>query len=207
MKSIIISLLIVLSITGCQESSNKNRVALMGGYINANPGVNPNSLAYISAKNNKERLNKIEISKIDSNAKIEIAKIKSNNQLLIAKVNADTQKEVAKTDSATKIQTSQIDALTKKDDIRSDLYITIVVILALVIAAYLLYLNNKKNRELKNKLHQDTLRHEQILREREHEENRLHKILELVEKGKLSPDMETEVISSLTKPKQNLLKQ
>ncbi|MEA2098846.1 MAG: hypothetical protein U9P72_01815 [Campylobacterota bacterium] len=202
-KTSLFSLLLILSFSACQDSKfkeNKETISIIGG-----KGVNPNSLAYRSANDQKNRENKVEISKIDSNTKIEIAKIESNNQLLIAKVNANTQKEVAKTDSTTKIQTSQIDALTKKDDIQSNLYITITIILALVIAVYLLYLNNKKNRELKNKLHQDKLKHEQMLKEREHEENRLHKMLELVEKGKLSPDMEAEVISSLTKPKQNLL--
>jgi len=203
-KTSLLSILLFASLTGCQETklhNDKNRISILG----ATTGVNPNSLAYVSANDQKNRENKIAISKIDSNTKIEIAKIKSNNQLEIAKVNANAQKEVAKTDSVTKIQTSKIDAITKKDDIQYNLYISILVIISVMITLYLLYLNNKKNRELKSKLHQEKLQHEQMLKEQELKEKRLHKMLDLVERGKLSPDMEAEVILSLTKPQQNLL--
>ena len=202
MKSLFISLLIILFTLGCQETSSKDKISLMEGYRD---GVNPNSISYVSANNQKNRENKIEISKINSNTKIEIAKIKSSNDLLIAKVNADAKKDVAKTDSTTKIQTSQIDAVTKKDDIQNTFYITIALVIILVFAMLLLFLNNKKNRELKNKLHQDQLHHEQILKEKEYNEKRLHKMLDLVEKGKLSQEMEQEVIHSLTKPQENLI--
>jgi len=203
MKYLLLSLLIIFSITGCQDShSSKKKISLMGGYTS---GVNPNSIAYQSANDVEDRKNKIEISKIDSNAKIEIAKIQSENQLLIAQVNADSQQKVAKTDSTTRIQTSQIDALTKKDDIQNTLYISIAFVIVLLLAALLFYINNKRNRDLKDKIHQDDLKHAQLLKEREFDEKRLHKMLDLVEKGKLSPDMEKEVIASLTRPTTNLL--
>ncbi len=202
MKLLILTILILLSITGCQDSpyKNKEHVSIMGG-----SGVNPNSLAYKSANDNQERKNKIEISKIDSNTKIEIAKIKSSNELLIAKVNAKAKTEVAKTDAVAKVQTTQIDALTKKDDIQNQLYITISIIIVAFFALVLLFLNNKKNRELKSKLHQEQLMHEQRLKDREHDERRLHKILELVEKGKLPSDMERDILASLAKPSSTLI--
>jgi len=168
-------------------------------------GVNPNSLAYRSANDNQERKNRLEISKIDSNTKIKIAEIQSENQLKIAKLNVEAKKSIAATDSSTKIQTTKIDALTKKDDIKYSLYIAMAIILVIIIALFLLYLNNKKNRELKDKIHRENLEHEQRLKEREYNEKRLHKMLELVENGKLSPDMQEEVISALTKPNQNLI--
>ena len=201
MKSIFISLLILLSFLGCQDSSSKNKVSLMG----AKDGVNPNSLAYRSANGQLERKNKLEISKIDSTTKIKIAEIQSKSQLNIAKLNVEAKKSIAVTDSSTKIQTSQIDALTKKDDIKNSLYITMAIIIAIVLALFLLYFNNKKSRELKDKIHKENLAHEQLLKEREYDEKRLHKMLELVENGKLSPDMQEEVISALTKPNQNLI--
>ncbi|MEA1891537.1 MAG: hypothetical protein U9N33_02355 [Campylobacterota bacterium] len=205
MKSLIISLLIILSITACQDSSpykQKSSPALM----NQVPvGVNPNSLAYKSADKQKDRENKVEISKIDADAKIEIAKITSGNELLIAKVNADAQKEVAITDSTTKIQTSKLDVLVKKDDIQNDFYITIAIIAFLLVAILLFYLNSKKNRDIKLKIQQEQLKHEQHLKEREHDEKRLHKMLDLVGKGKLPPEMEVEIITSLTEQKRTLL--
>ncbi len=202
MKSIFLSLLILLVLTACQDSSSKNKVSLMGA---PKDGVNPNSLAYRSANGQLERKNKLEISKIDSKTKIKIAEIQSQNQLHIAKLNVEAKKSIAVTDSSTKIQTSQIDALTKKDDIQNSLYITMAIIIAVVLALFLLYLNNKKNRDLKDKIHKENLEHEQLLKEREYDEKRLHKMLELVENGKLSPDMQEEVISALTKPNQNLI--
>ncbi len=202
MKSILTTLLILLSFTGCQDSSSKNKISLMGA---SKDGVNPNSLAYRSANDNQERKNRLEISKIDSNTKIKIAEIQSENQLKIAKLNVEAKKSIAATDSSTKIQTTKIDALTKKDDIKNSLYITMAIILVVIIALFLLYLNNKKNRELEDKIHRENLEHEQRLKEREYNEKRLHKMLELVENGKLSPDMQEEVISALTKPNQNLI--
>jgi len=206
MKSLLISLLIIFSITGCQDSSrhkaSKDNLSLMGSYRD---GVNPNSLAYRLADKQKDRENSIKISNIDSNTKIEIAKIESGNKLLIAKVHANTTKEIAQTDSITKIQTSKIDALTKKDNVQNQFYITMAVVIVFLIALFLLYLNNKKNRELKNRLHQDKLNHERLLKEREHDEKRLHKMLDLVGKGKLSSEMEEEILISLTKPESKLL--
>lgn len=201
MKLLIFSLFIIFSFTSCQDSS-KDKVSLMNGYKD---GVNPNSLAYKSANSQKNRENKIELSKIDSKTKIEIAKIKSGNQLLIAKVNATAKKDVAITDSSTKIQTSKIDALTKKDDIETNLYIAIAFIIAILLALFLLYFNNKKSRELKAKLHKEDLEHEQRLKEQEYNEKRLHKMLDLVGEGKLSTEMEQEIIISLTKPDHNLI--
>jgi hypothetical protein len=202
MKKLILSLLIILLITGCQDNSpykQKNTPSVMGMY---HEGVNPNSLAKISASKAKDRLNKIELSKIDAKTKIEIAKINSTSQIKIAEVQAEAKKEVAKTDSTTKIKTSQIDAISKKDDIANQLYITMAIIAAILMALILLYLNNKKNRELKNKLHKETLEHERLLKEKEHNEQRLHKMLELVGKGKLPSEVEEEIILSITQSKQ-----
>jgi len=203
MKFLIYSLAIIILMTGCQESSSKkNNISLMNGYRD---GVNPNSIAYKNSDKQKDRENKVDIAKIDSNAKIEIAKIQSENQVLIAKVNADAKKEVAQTESTTKVKTSEIDALTKKDDIQTNLYITIAIILAVIIAFFLLYLNNRRSNALKEKIHNDKLKHEQLIKEREFEEQRLHKMLDLVKEGKLSPNMEEEIITSLTKPRTNLI--
>jgi len=203
MKLLIFCLAIIISLTGCQESSSKkNNISLMNGY---HDGVNPNSIANKNAEKQKDRQNRVDIAKIDSEAKIEIAKIKSQNQVLIAKVNADAKKEVAQTESKTKVKTSEIDAITKKDDIQTNLYITIAIIVAIIIALFLLYLNNRKKIALKEKLHQDKLKHEQLIKEREFEEQRLHKMLDLVKEGKLPSNMQEEIINSLVKPKSNLI--
>jgi len=197
------TLITILFLSGCRESHSDSRELTMlnGHNIVKAKGVNPNSLAYQSEEKAKDRETTLTISKIESNAKIEIAKIESQNRLEMAKVNANSKEEIAVTNSHTKIKTSEIDAINKKEDIQSKLYITIAIIILVMLALILLYLNNKKNRELKAKLHQEQLEHEKELREREFEERRIHKMLELVADGKLNEQMEQEVIHSLTKPK------
>jgi hypothetical protein len=193
MKLLLLSLILILLATGCQESSSKK-----GAYLMNSNGVNPNSLANMANDKVQDRANKVELSKIDADAKIQIAKIQSDNQLLIAKINADATKEVAVTDSTTKIKTTQIDAITKKEDTQTTFYIAIAVVIVVLIALYLLYLNNKNSRALKAKLHEDKLKQELLLKEKEYHEQRLHKMLDLVADGKLSPKMEEEIINSIS---------
>lgn len=200
MKLIVLAITIMLLISGCQDSSSKKGAYLMDG-----KGVNPNSLAYSANNNAQERANKVELQKIDAAAKIEIAKIESGNKLLIAQVNADANKEVAQTDSKTKIQTTQIDATTKKEDSALTFYIAIALVIVVIIALILLYLNNKQNRALKAKMHEDKLKQELDLKEREHQEQRVLKMLDLVAAGKLSPQMEEEIILSISNPKQKTI--
>jgi len=196
MRLIILSIMFILFITGCRDNSSKQSPYLMN-----HKGVNPNSLAYSVNDKLQDRANKVELSKIDADAKIEIAKIESGNKLLIAKVNADATKKVAQTDSKTKIQTTQIDAIIKKDDSKLTFYIAIALIFVVIIALVLLYLNTKQNRELKAKMHADKLRQELDLKEQEHQEQRLYKMLDLMAIGKLSPQMEEEIIRSVSSKK------
>jgi len=193
-----IFLLLLMAFVGCNESTSNEKVSLMG--VDGTK-VNPNSLAYISAEKNEDRKNKIEVSKVEANAKIEIAKINSENLLHIAKINAQTQQEIAKSDSVTKITTSELDAKSKTESMQYTVYIVIAVVILLIIALILLYLNSKKNRELQTKLQTEKLKHEQILKERELEEQRVHKVLELVAAGKLPSNIEEEVLLSISKPK------
>jgi len=201
MKSLFISLLILLSISGCQESSHtRGYLPTLNGYSQSKE-VNP-SLVNTQNSRVQESKSKVEISKIDAESKIAIAKIESENRLKIAKIESDTKKNVAGTQSVTQIKRSEIDALTSKENMQNRFYITLAIIFSVTIAFILLFINNKKNRDLKNKLYQDQLRHEEMLKEREHDERRLLKMLDLVSDGKLSPIMEEEIILSLTQPKQ-----
>ncbi len=195
-------LLVVAAFSGCGESKHSEKISLLGADTT---GVNPNSLAYLSADKNEERKNKLELSKIEADAKVKIAQIQTQGQLSIAKLNAQTQQEIAKTDSATKITTSQLDASTKKETMQYTVYIVIAVVLFLIIALFLLYQNSKRNRELKKQLQEEKLRHEKALHEKELEEKRLHKVLDLVAAGKMPATIEEEVILSISTPRNRLI--
>jgi Flp pilus assembly protein TadB len=199
--SFVIGTLFIL--TGCQESTtNHSKIHLLNSPT-PKEGVNPNSLAYVSADKALERQNKVELSKIEAKAKIEIEKIKSQNQLHIAKINAEAQKSIAHTDYKAKVETSQIDASTHKESMQYAVYIVIAVIVLLIVALFIYYQNNKKNRELEKQLHDEQLRHEQFLKEKELEEQRVHKLLELIASGKVAKNVEKEVILSIAKPKKD----
>lgn len=195
MRSFFITVLIGFIFLGCQENGNMHPFMLNG--YKARTNEEPKSIRHNNVEENKVR---VKMSEIDAKAKIEIAKIESTNKLKIAKINADMTTEVAHTDSKTKIKRSEIDALNKKEEIESQLIITIALIFLVMLSIVLLYLNNKKNRELKIRLQEEELLHQKELREREFEERRMHKMLELVAEGKLSTEMEEEIILALTKP-------
>lgn len=193
MKIAVFSFLIVaFSFLGCQSNSHE-KVRLMGEQSKAYP--------YNQLKENeKNRQNEVAISNIDAKTKIEIAKIEAKNKALVAELQAKTSKEVAKTDATTKITTAQINSSVKKDSIKSTTYIAIAIILLLIIALILLYFNSKKNRELQAKLNKEQIDKDILIHEKELTEQRFHKILDLVGEGKLSPDVEQEVLKSLTNP-------
>jgi len=199
----IIFMFLAILFLGCGGNSTPKRVTLMGQEIEQKQGVNPHSLAYESADKALDRNNKIKLSKIEAEAKIEIEKIKSQSQLNIAKINAETKKTIAQTDYKAKVETTQIDAATHKESMQYTVYIVIAIVIVVIIALILLYLNGKKNRELKKKMHEEKLRHEQFLKEKELEEQRVHKLLELIAAGKVAKNVEKEVILSIsnTKPK------
>jgi len=195
---------VFLFFSGCGEGVSKhNRIHLLNPPQTSDniTGINPNSLANKSAQKALERENQIKLSKIEAEAKIEIEKIRSENQLHIAKINAEAQKSIAHTDFKAKVKTSEIDAQTHKETIQYTVYIVIIIVLLVLAVFILLYLNSKKNRELKKQLHDEQLRHEQFLKEKELEEQRVHKLLELIASGKVAKNVEKEVILSIAKPR------
>jgi len=202
MKLFLLSLIFLTFLTGCQNNDSKAYpyMSRQSGTIDLvhEKGVNPNSLAYKANDKAKDRENKIELSKIDAQTKIKLEKIKSENSLKIAQLNAQTKKEIAKGDTLTRLETSKLDILKQKESDKMNLYITLATLLVVLIALYLFYLNNKNKRKLEDKINQERLRHERELKEREHQEQRLHKMIDLAVDGKLPPEMQNEIILSIS---------
>lgn len=203
-KIVVASFFAMFLLSGCDQTMTKG----YGAFLNTNnKDINPHSLAYEAENRAKDRENQLKISQMNAQAKIEIEKIRSQKELEVTKLQTNAQKEIAKTDAQAKVQTTKIDAINKKEDIKSHLYITIAIILLVMLGLFLLYLHGRRNRELKMAIHKEQLEHEKALREREFEERRIHKMLELVSEGKLSTQMEEEVILSLTKPKVQIIEE
>jgi uncharacterized membrane protein len=205
MRYIGVFLSLLLLFTACGNDKEHQKIKLMDSST-LKSGVNPNSLAYVAQDKEKDRQNKLELSKIEAKTQIELEKIRSQNQLHIATLNAQTQKDIAMNESATKIQTSKLEVDMKREGMHYGIYIVIAIIILIIIAIFLLYMNAKKNRELKKRLHEEKLLHEQFLKEKELEEQRLHKILDLVAAGKMPQTIEEEVILSISKPQTKMIK-
>jgi len=196
MKILFLSLTLLLFFSGCYKNSTKKSGYLMGQKI-----INYDR----ASENQKDRENKIELSKIDSKTKIEIAKIESENKLKIARVDADTKKEVVHTKSKAEIEKSKIDAVTKKNEIKTSFYIKIAIVIVILLAIILFFWHGKKNRDLQLKLQKEKLEHEKMLKEKEFEEQKITKLLELIGDGKLPQNLEEEVILKIAQPKNILI--
>jgi len=200
--SVFVVFILVFFMIACNNSHENKKVRLMGESAKV---VNPNRMEFLANDKNKERQNRVALSKIEADTKIKIAQIDSKNQLTIAKLNADVKKKIAESNAATKIQTTQLELKVREENQRYMIYIAIVVILLLIIALILLYFNSKKNREFQRKLQEEKLKHEQFLREKELEEQRFHKIMELAAAGKLPKSIEKDVVLSISQSKNNII--
>jgi preprotein translocase subunit SecG len=196
-RLVLVFFVVMLVFVGCSSEKEAKKVRLLGDE-QVKPVVHPNGVLKQAEQKAQEHKNRVELSKIEANTKIELEKIRSQNELSIAQLNAQTQKEIVKEESKAKIETSQLEVAVKKESVKYGVYVAIGVIILFMLALYLLYLNAKKNRELKKQLHEEKLKHEQFLKEKELEEQRLHKLIELAADGKLPKNIESEVILSLS---------
>jgi len=153
----------------------------------------------------KDYENKIKVTQIENGSKVEIAKIESTNKLLIAKVNATATQNVAHTQAQSEVQTAQIDSVNKKEASKINLLITLSLSVIIIIGLIIFYLNNKKNCELKAKLHEEKLKQELIIKTKELEEKRLHKMLDIIHSGKLNSQIEEKLINSITQSSANTI--
>ena len=205
MKKYLLFLLVSgLFFIGCSSDEQSKRKITVMDADKVKASVNPNAVALRAQQQNQAHKDKVELSKIEANTKIELEKIRSTNELSIAKINAEAKKEMVRQESKAKIETSQMEVAVKKESVRYGVYVAIAVILLLMLGLYLLYLNAKKNRELKKQLHEEKLKHEQFLKEKELEEQRLHKLMELAADGKLPQNIESEVILTISNPKKTI---
>ena len=186
-------------LSACQET-NKSRPHLMN-----QKGVNPNSLAFVSQDKALDRKNKIEMAQIAANSKIEVAKVESKKAVEIAKIDSTTQKDVTKQTTKTTLEISKMDTQTKDKQSIVNLYIAISVIIALLVGMFLWYRHKKKSLEIKAKLEENRLKHELMIKEKELQEQRIQKVLDLAISGQLPQELQKDFISALTHKENNLI--
>jgi biopolymer transport protein ExbB/TolQ len=200
MKLGITTTLIFLSIffSACQQNSTRH-APLYGGQIKN--GTNPNSVAHVAQDKALDRKNQVEISKIDAQADIEIAKINAQNALEVAKVNSKVQKEIAIENADTDLEISKMQAISAAHDNEMKLYIAIIFAVILLFGILLWYLHKRKVLELEAQDRQKQLEQNLLIKDRELQEQRIHKIMDLAIHGKLPQNLQQDLINSITNPK------
>ena len=193
----IISITIIIFFGGCQN--NRDNVKVFGDQNR----TNKHFVSYISNKPKEDSAiqAKIKEKQLELQTQIEVEKIKAKQAVEVATIKSKTSKDIAKTDANTKIATTKLDVEALKEKSKMTLYSSIAFAVVFVIAIIVYYLNSRKNRELKEKLHQQ----EMIQRQKELEEKRLHKMLDLIADGKVSKDIEKEVLLTMTRSNIKLL--
>lgn len=188
---------ILMLFTACQENKNSKPYLING--------QNPNSLAYKNQEKDLDRKNKVEIAQIAAKSKLEVAEVESKKAIEIATIESYAKKDIAKDTALASVEISKMDTQTKDKQSMITLYIAIGVIFTLLVMIFLWYRNKKKSLEMQIKLQQSRLEHEFAMKEKELQEQRIQKILDFAISGQLAPEVQKEIISSITNQDKKLL--
>ena len=183
---IVLILLTVVFFGACQSDSVKN-ARLMGQQ-------NPKSVVAKAKESALERKNKIELAKIDAQTKIEVEKIKANKDVEVTKLKTQTQKELGIRTAATQLELKKIDAKREKENSYLKVIVAVFFGLIVLIILYVWSKHKKKKLELEILLEKERLIHNKELKERELQEQRLHKMIDLAADGKLPKEFEEKLL-------------
>jgi len=189
---VILLLIMIIVLNACQDSNSRPYV------MKKNSGENPHSLVYKTEDKALDRKNKIQMAQIAANSQLEVAKIESVKAVKLAKINSQTQKDITKQKVNSNIEISKIDGKVKDKESMVTLYIALGLLLVLTIGFILWYSHKKKVLEIQSKLEEKKLQHALAIKEKELQEARVQKVLELAISGQLPPEMQKEFIHSLT---------
>ena len=198
MKNISIAT-ILLSLTlfsGCGSDTSKHPKLM---HVKEN--VNPNSIVVRAQEQALERKNKIELAKIEAKTKVEVEKIKAEKDLKVAKLQTQTQKELGIKTATTQVEMKKIDAKVKEKSSYILLIIAAIFGLILLFVFYMWYKHKKRQIEIEVQLEKERLEHQKELKEREFQEQRLHKMIDLAADGKLPKQIEQELLLQITHKK------
>ena len=133
------------------------------------------------------------------------SKIQADTTLAVAKIESKKAVQIAQLESQTTQVVSKMDKQTKEKQSDNNLYIAIAALLLLLVGIILWYQHKRKSLEVKAQLEEHKLKHELELKEKELKEQRIQKVLELAASGKLDPEVQQEVLHSLTRPESKII--
>ncbi len=209
---IFVPFLALILFVGCQNNNN-TRTLPAHSQLDYKQGVNPNSLASKAQDRAFERQTEIEISKINAKTQLEVAKINSQKELEVSKIETGAQKEIAKEDIRVKkeiaikqvdnsIEISKIQAQAKAHEEKINLYIALVFAFIVLIGIILWYLQRRKNIIIQAEHESARLKQELLVKERELQEQKVLKIMDMAIHGQLPQNLQKDLIDSITHPKE-----
>ena len=211
MKFYLLSITVFIFL-GCQNSNNHTSMPTRHT-IQYKQGVNPNSLANKSQEKAFERHTQIEVSKINAQAQIEVAKIHSKKDIEVSKIKTDVQKEIAKEnlqikkeiakeEASNNIEISKIEAEKNAYNQKITLYIVIIFAVLTLIGVILWFVQKRRATLLHAEHERERLKQELLIKERELEEQKIIKIMDLAIHGQLPQNLQKDLIDSITQPKE-----
>jgi hypothetical protein len=176
-------------------------------------GSNPNSLAAKSQEKAFDRHTQIEVSKINAQAQIEVAKIHSKKDVQVSKIETDVKKEIAKEDikikkeiaketAANNVEITKINAQSSAYSEKMTLYMVIIFAILALIGLILWFIQKRKATQIHADHEKERLKQELLIKERELEEQKIIKIMDLAIHGQLPQNLQKDLIDSITQPKQ-----
>ncbi len=211
MKFYLLFITLVL-FSGCQNNNNRASLPTQNP-LSYRKGVNPNSLANKSQEKAFDRHTQIEVSKINAQAQIEVAKINSQKDVEVSKIETTVKKEIAKEDLQIKkeiaketannsIEISKIEAQKSAYTQKMTLYMVIIFAVLAFIALILWFIQKRKATILKSEHETQRLKQELLIKERELEEQKIIKIMDLAIHGQLPQNLQKDLIDSITHKKE-----
>jgi len=190
----VFSVFTLLFLTACQESQTSKPYVMNGQHVKSRT----NSVAFKTKDHALNRKNKIQMAEIEANTKLEVAKLELTKAVQIAKINSETKKVVAKEATVTSIEVSKIDSTTRDKESMINLYMTLGVVVTFIIMMFIWFTHKKKSLELQAKIEKNRLRHEFAMKEKELQEKRMHKVLDLAISGQLPQELQQDFIKSIS---------
>ncbi len=205
--------ILIVSLTlflGCQNSTNRASMPTENTFT-YKKGVNPNSLAVKSQEKAFERHTQLEVSKINAQAQIEVAKINSKKDVQVSKIETgvkekiatkdiEAKKEIAKEQVKNSIEISKIEADKSKYAQKITLYMVIIFSVLAFIAIILWFIHKRKTALATIEHEKERLKQELLIKERELQEQKIIKIMDLAIHGQLPQDLQKNLIDSITQP-------
>jgi len=190
LRRIVLSIAIILSITGCQDSGQKPRLIDQENSKKsyAQTILGSSSKPKISDEKRLELESKKEIAKIEMQKAIEIEKIKAE---------VEKAKILNSKDKFLKEIEVQIDELKASKNFKFWIIFTTLVIFGIIV--WLIYKLFKHHQATKLKIHREKIEAEKELKEKELQVRVVEKMIDAIGEGKLSEEQQKLLLESLNK--------